>query len=148
MMAGASNDWCFKFGAGGPEVRCSRLSVVHAEQGCGQLLSVEGDHRVVVESLTEGVDCDCRIHVDGGAVTVHGSSFGRLREFEWILSWAATSRNSTVRFRDCLFNFQPSGTFDPLWIINSPTTNGCFYSFEKCDYHYLNRPFDDVRSAW
>jgi hypothetical protein len=86
-------------------------------------------------------------YLDGAALTLHASSV----RTKPLVEWAATSRRTTVRFRDTHFpEAITAGTSGNLgqWITN-PGTTGCFYSFERCDADH-NIPFDDLVSsgAW
>lgn len=136
-----TDEWCLKFGGGGPAVRCSRIECLRIEDGSKQILRIEGDHRVLLASYTQANPENTigTMRVDGGALTLHACCFQQTG----VIHWAATSRNTTVRFRDCEF---PTG--DPLDMINTPSTSGCFYSFERCDEEWLHIPIEDMKNAW
>jgi hypothetical protein len=138
--------YAFEFLTGGPNVRTSRLTAIRAAE-TPKLLLIDGDHRIVVDSLTEvgPGQSDPIVRVKDGAATFHGSSFATAP----VLEWAVAARRTTVRFRDCIFPVEPdeNGGVDPSELIDTPAKTDCFYSFERCDGDD-NVPFNDMKTAW
>jgi hypothetical protein len=85
-----SDEWCLKFGAGGANVRCSRLTLLKVENQTKQIMRILGDHRVVLDSYIENEGVVGKFHVDGGALVMHGGSVMT----KPLLTWAATARRT------------------------------------------------------
>lgn len=138
--AATSEAWCLKFGQGGPDARCSRITSLKTEVNTKQLLRIIGDHRVVLDSYVEGTNQVADMFLDGGALTLDSCSLRTKPLIDW---QATTSRRTTVRFRDCTLP-----TDDPTEMFVNPTEADCYYSFQRCDEGDVNTPVPDAQTAW
>jgi hypothetical protein len=116
---------------------------LEAGQVTKRLLWLHGDHRLTIESYSEGTDCEGTCVIDGGALALLACSVRTHPLIQWS---AVTGRKTTIRFRDCILDSTAMFSIDD-WIVDATTQPGCFYSVERCD-KAANVPIADQQSAW